>query len=472
MAIIDRKIINPNIYVKSYYGQFKKLEESALTYSEIIYKIDQAKTYLITERKAKVGQKVFLVDNSWPNHLIWFFACAELGLSFIVSDYPSLPDSKSVINKLNLYGQIDHVIVSSKGKLYRSLSSYLHGKIIESSIYDSIKNPSLNLPTITDGSVPLLYSTTSGTTGTPRIVQHSHEFFYNLLERNAKLYQLKEEDKCLHTKGLHHGSVTGVYFLPTIKYCSYHVYAPILPEIIKENWVYVLQKEKINKCLFFYDMIEIFNEQINYEIRHEDLQIFVLSPVTLKQANNLVGNYKYKITSIFGCTETSGPLFLPSITPENLSDDYDFSNFGSVLDDFYKINLSDDDLLLITMPDGNIICTGDKFTLKNNEYIFHGRDNFYRVNGTTIYYDVLISLIKEFTNLEPNSNFNVAIDNDYNQIYLRTDVPIDEVKLNEFILNNAGKDYQISKTIVAPKDSFMTGIKFDNNELRLVCRDK
>jgi hypothetical protein len=322
----------------------------------------------------------------------------------------------------------------------------------------------------------ILYATSSGTTNTPKIIAYRHDFFYELLERNAKLYNLQDTDRCLHTKGLHHGSVTGVYFLPTLKYCSTHYYAKardvekVVPDVL--HWVHLIQKEKINRCLLFYKMSDTFCDVASADLKlHDDLTIYVLAKITDRHVDVMVKQLNYKIVSIFGCTETSGPLFLPEINPDNVSY-YDPNNFGKVIDDFFEIALDKDNLLLVTMPDRSVICTGDKFQKINGNYIFEGREHLYRIKGLPIYLNIMIDVIAQLLNTPHTEGFDLVFDSVMEKVYIRTNYPVELIDLNyklRAIIRQ--KHYEISKNIVAPRDNFFNGIKFDPEEVRIRCRE-
>ena len=479
MNLITRDTINKNLKVTSLQldSNFNVIRE-VVGYESIIRKIDILKNYLLEVKNAKPGQKVIMANFFWPDYLAWYFACAELGIIFVVSDYPK---SEATLKKLEIYGDIDYIIydhhcppgfINLKEKLIDS-------NYVFQTYFDNSKTPIL----VNEESVFML-STSSGTTGTPKLISHTHGFFASLLERNASLYNLKPEQKCFHSKGLHHGSVTGVYFLPTIKYCSHHYHAPFkfLPSQQKNDyyvdtrdlvsgWVKMIQDEKINMCLMFYDQIECLTEFLQLgNKKHDDLTIYVLSKVKPDVINKLVGEFHYTIKSIFGCTETSGPLFLPEINKDNYQI-FDSSNCGKPLDDYYNLSINDDNLLEVGMPDKTTIIPGDKFIIHNGDYIFKGRENLYRIKGQTFYLDFFNDTIEQLTPLKRETDFDVIVDQDYQKIYIRLTNDYDIHELNKKLGQHLGtSDYYIHKKIVHPRQNFFSGIKFDPESIRIVCR--
>lgn len=479
MSTIDRNCINQNIRIKSLRLLNENIHKEETTHDELIQLIDQCKTYLVKIKKVSRGQKVILANFYWPEYLGWFYACAELGLSFVISDYPR---TSVALKKLEIYGDIDWVIYDDHCP--DGFSSWKDKLIGHHEIKNIETDSSIDI-VVTPSDI-LLYATTSGTTGTPKIVKYTHEFFYNLLERNAKLYDLKSSDRCFHSKNLHHGSVLGVYFLPTLKYCQNHFHAPFRYILIKnqektleeaegklfEAWVDMIQQERINKILLFFNQIDVFKKYLKIENKtHDDLTAYVLTKISQDDINVLVRQFGYKLVSIFGCTETSGPLFLPYIDITNC-DSYDPCNMKQPLDDFYKMAIVDGQLEVI-MPNGESVCTGDKFQIIDNDWIYQGRDNLYRVNGHPIYLNVLNDAIENITNLKKENEFDVVVDSDANQIYLRVDEEVDLKKINAGIFTTLGLGYYyISKQVIGKREKYFSGIKFDPETIRLLIRNE
>ena len=477
--MIDRHSICKNLSVQSLRLTNNNVEKKRSSYEDIIHLIDKCKTYLSKVKGAYRGQKVILTNFYWPEYLGWFYACAELGLSFVISDYPR---SEVALKKLDIYGDIDWIIYDDHCPAgFRCYQD----KIID---HQEIKNitPDYSIGIEAEPEDIILYATTSGTTGTPRVIEYTHQFFYDLMERNANLYQLKKGDKCFHSKNLHHGSVLGVYFLPTMKYCQNHYHAPFRYILIEnqeksveeaegklfEAWVKMIQEEQINKVLLFFNQIDVFKKYLDINSRnHDDLTAFLLTKISQDDIDVLVKKFHYTIKSIFGSTETSGPLFLPEINSQNCNC-YDPRNMGEELDNFYKLNLDDKNILNVTMPCGNVVSTGDKFEISNNEWLFKGRDNLYRVNGHPIYIDILNEVISKATGLKKEVEFDVIVDSDKNQIYIRSDVELNLNNLNQTIFSELGLGYYyISKQITGIRSKFFSGIKFDPQSIRMICRN-
>jgi non-ribosomal peptide synthetase component E (peptide arylation enzyme) len=105
MKLITRDIINKNLKVKSFNDKDSLVKIDEYSYDDIIKGIDQAKT-LLHNLGLRAGDKILLTTNNWPEYLVWFFSGAELGLSFLVSDYPDIDEKHLVERHLELYGEI------------------------------------------------------------------------------------------------------------------------------------------------------------------------------------------------------------------------------------------------------------------------------------------------------------------------------------------------------------------------------
>lgn len=463
-GIITRHLINPDISLKTYSLRDNVLVEQEFNRDDISVLINRAKTYLIKEKNCQPGQTIFLADVLWPSYLAWFFAGAELGLNFVVSEFSVDQNNYKFVEDIlfNTYGKIDFYIGVNEHR--RQSDTFIcRSEFI-------VSNTALNYPDQSQGNTiwatpdtVLIQATTSGTTGEPKVIKHNHQLFFGLMDRNAKVYGLDNNNRCLHTKILHHGSVIGVYFLPTMKHCRYHYWLNFKDYAIMTE---VIQKERIDKVLLFYDMIDNLYHTFNKKV-HDDLTMFVLGPTKPSYLQKFVGMFKYQIVSIFGCTETSGPLFLQYFTPSNYRSKLPI-DFGLPLDDFYKITV-DKEFLTVTMPDGSVVVTGDKFKV-DKSFLFLGRGNLYRIKGIKIYPNEINRAIEKFLSTESAVDFDLAVDQEKELLYLRTNKQINLEELNQQLIKEINTSAEISLLVVEDRLKFMGGIKFNAQMFRKYCR--
>ena len=423
MALITRKILKPNFTLT--------VDNDVYDYEYIIHHTDIAKTFLLNKGAIR-GQKVLLLA-PWPNFLCWFIAGAELGLSFVVAD----PGSDSYDEILKLYGTIDFTI---DDKFYLNA--------VHSGDYCYAKDDDI-----------LIYTTSSGSTGQPKVITYTHDFLAKLAERNVKVYNLKETDRCAHTKTLTHSSIVGIYFLPTLLACSNHYY-------FEKEFPQQLVNHKIQYCpVLRHHLTWLYNE-FNNDIDY-NFTIFVISRIPTEYKLKLVNEY-VKMVSVFGTSETMGPLFLSEINNDNKTNHYN-NNFNKPLDDFYGINITPTALLTVTMPDGSEIVTGDAIYINENfDYIFSRREDRYIINNEVLYLSAFDLNLKKILNVD----YDLVADEKTNQIYIRIDEAIDLDNLN-IVLTQAysNKSYYISKQLIGSRAEYMNDVKLDANLIRIRCRE-
>jgi hypothetical protein len=220
--------------------------------------------------------------------------------------------------------------------------------------------------------------------------------------------------------------------------------------------------------LFYDDVNDMTNRMI---VPNKTMTLYVLSAVTERFIDHMVRRLGNTVTSIYGCTETSGPLMLSSATPFD-NTNWDPLAFSGPLDTFYDLSVKDG-MIQVMMPDGSIITPGDRFIMNGDKWILKGRENIYRIKGKQIYLGVLASWLESRYNWKHQDTFDLVFDSERESIYLR----INNMLLNslhdlnqEIELHFGSTDYQITKVIEGARLDFYTGIKFDSNEVRLRCR--
>lgn len=359
MNIIDRTSISESIEVSLIY---KNCE--TFLYDELIDLINRAKTYLIKERNAKAGDQVIICQGDY--YVPWFYACCELGLAFVIADHPSSTGWET----FNAYfGEIHHVIKESTDESVIPFDVIYQDAVFEmNDIIEYSNDECKNVFLATPNSILTRAIKNRGfldLTQQYNIEEHSHEYYYHLMERNAKLYNLVLNDRCFHTKILHHGTVLGVIFLSAMKYCKYHFWDCTQ---VASPWVDHIEKFKITRCMTFYHMIDWLKYVLNKTPRDlSHVTFYDIRQPAPSQIAAIVEKCNATIVSVFGMTETSGPLFLQTINPQNYQS-YDRKNFNKPLDDFFKFRI-ENGFLIVDAPDRTIY-TQDKFEIRDGDYYF------------------------------------------------------------------------------------------------------
>jgi hypothetical protein len=376
MSVITRAILNPNLTIESFTTHDDgSTQHTVKTYSDIIYDINCAKTYLVNERNVQAGQKVLLCENDWPHFLTWFIACAELGLGFVFLDKINKNNSESLVNKMDAYG-VDHVIIWPYSTFAKNIGKY-NIDPIHVGIYGFYISP-LTRP---DAHADVMLATSNTTLfykltdGVPKLIKHSHQYVYDLLERNAKLYNLTESDSCLHSVGFADNSSPATYILPVLKYCATHYY--------------------INPT----------NSNLANLVKLKNI------------THSMESAFKLDGQDIFETAETLGPVLLDN----------------KCLDNFFGVYLETNNFLAIKLPDTKIVVTNSVFSQINSIFTLVNTPNIVRLNGTEINTTALSATVAEFLKAVPGTDFDLFLTLGH-RIYIITQSPINLSLLNSYII--------------------------------------
>lgn len=309
--------------------------------------------------------------------------------------------------------------------------------------------------------------TSSGTTGTPKIVEHTHEFLYKISKRNAS----KFSGDCLHIRNLNHGSSIAVFLLPSLmndavtKHLVFNVDEDQSFDVFVDALIPYRETFEFINFPYPYMIDKFIESSIEKSISWPKLQVQTLSYIQdiSKQA---VRNGVFKsITSIFGSNETSGPVFECTITADNTTQD---SSCFTKLDDFYDITLDSEGLISVGLPVYKTkIITNDKFKIVDEFYVHNGRKDIVKVNGEIIDYETINQLNKTYKDLY------IIVDSVHNSLYVACWTEVDEHVLNEvkkFFQHHYDR-VRVNQVSILNKDRFLSGIKIDNELLREYFRN-
>lgn len=447
---------------------------------DLVNRIDLWKYALKFKCKAERGESILIgMQNLNIDYLAACFAAAELSLKIVIVDYSRNDDFKDLTYydpKTKILSPIDIFLHDFSKKQFeehpKALSKFIFFSNCSKRTYSVFEDINFEIENIEDYERTksifadpkdiVMRCTSSGTTGTPKIVEHSHEFLYVVSKRNS----IKFRGKCLHVRNLNHGSSLAVYLLPTL--ISNNVNAHIFYDLDEtkplDDFVRDLQKfsNGLEYVIFPYPFMidEFIDASIRNNVNWPILNVQTLSYIQDKPKQAVSKNIIRSITSIFGSNETSGPVFTAYIDKNNSTQD---SSLFDHTDDLYKIKIYDNKLLGITLPVyGNEIITNDLFEQQGVFYRHKGRSDLIKINGEILD----IKIVNELNN--KNMLSYIVTDTVKNCLYLafwnRED---EELKIDyfNFFKNNFNR-VQIEKTAVLNKNKFLTGIKIDNELLR------
>lgn len=453
--VLTRDLINPTITFKDYHQINNEYTYEIYTFEDLSSYIDACKNFLVENYNILPNQCALIgVRNASKLQLALVFAFLELGVALSIVDYEredEFIDVNYVDPKTKLLLPIDYHVVNStdhtKFKIFEKLCS-------NTIVFDdkSLNNFTKNNTILATNESVVMKCTSSGTTGTPKIIQHTHEFIYNLVLRNSKFYQ----GSAGYIFNLNHGSSPATYFFPTLA-------SQQIVECINFSWMCMpsaLRNEKLNHLMIPYShqIDEILKTQ---NFTNENLNLYTLSTIKRHWLEYVKSKKISNIISIFGSNETSGPVFL------NYLNDNKFQENKFVKpDDFYNVDLNTEGEITVTLPTYNkSIKTNDKFKKVDNNYYHLGRSDLLRINGKEINKDKYDYLIKSKLNADP------IYDTVNNEIYLAVWDNVEELddlinELNTTLKKLSQNSHFISKYKTLNFNNFLTGIKIDHELLR------
>lgn len=304
--------------------------------------------------------------------------------------------------------------------------------------------------------------TSSGTTDVPKVIEHTHEFIAAISLRNSKLYK----GTALHVNNLNHGASASVTLLPTLasEYVTKHLFYDGADTESISNLVDALTpyKNDIGYLSFPYPfLIDKFIEvSRGKKLRWPNLDLITLSYI-LDNAKHAVRDGIFNsITSIFGSNETLGPLFVNTASKNNWNID---SRYYTIPNDFYKIKLSKEGKITVTIPVYNKdVETNDYFDKDGDYFVHKGRSDMFRINGETIKTGTINDLNKK------DPRVYIVVDTLNHCLYLACweDLSMEEIYTIKEQIENNFERIKITKILHLDKSSFNYAIKIDNELLR------
>lgn len=455
-------------------------DDSKKTYNKqsLIEKINYWK-YILKYQYNAVSKESILIGLQVVdiNYFAIIIAAAELSLRIVVVDYNRTdkfenidytdPKTKALAPiDIFLHDFTDAALESNRGYakfvFFKKMSNRTYSTKdcfnfqINSTLYEKLSTLQ------PDPSDILFRVTSSGTTDAPKVIEHSHEFIFEISQRNSKNYS----GIALHVSNLNHGASASVTLLPLLasNRVTRHLFydsgnVESIDGLIRhlENY-----KDDLGYLSFPYPFlidkfIEISREK---NIRWPKLDLITLSYI-LPSAKLAVRDGIFKsITSIFGSNETLGPLFI------NRSDqsvwDIDPKNFTKP-DDFYNIELSKEGKITVTVPVYNKkIVTNDYFEKQGEIFIHRGRSDMFRINGETLN----LKFINDYNST--NTNTYIVVDTVNHCLYLACwqDLALEKINQIKQEIEDKFERIKITKVDRLDKSNFYYGIKIDNELLR------
>lgn len=306
----------------------------------------------------------------------------------------------------------------------------------------------------------------SGSSGTPKVISYTHQWISLLGNYCAKVLDYQNTNRVLHLTNLHHGGSSGVFFFPTLRYCQDHYFEHGLNASLdkQKEIVKLIVEKQINKVLFpnslLLDQILKSMPAIDHDCCFYSLQANYKSWIQESRRTGI------KLVSIFGASETLGPIFINTIDPQT-PDDHDILNYGKPLPGFYSVEIKNHQLQVSDIT-GNINLLNDKFSIDyDGNYHYKSRSDLIRINEVTLEFSDLHNIV-----LKHFDDMSAALlpDTVTNKIYLllssqleSDSATVEKIAAVAADLKNINPVLRIDYIDFVDINSMLTGIKIDRN---------
>ena len=322
--IVTRELINKDIIFQDSIDN-----PVPYNYDQICSMINRIKHFLL-KNGAEKGDTVVIIHHSINFfHTCCIFACSELGLKFLMADYPATLESLPY-NKIAVYKPIKFTISSRTitNELVLELVRRYGNKVLyEEEMNEKEDNDIQPWDVYPDD--PLLVTSSSGTTNWSKKVVFSQKEVYIHGHENINLCKYEDDDRTMQVKNLHHGASMMITFLPSLITSKKHVGAG-MPEykslFLKnpkyyERLVTYLEKEKINRLMIINEnILDEFVKTVERTIGKftRTLKITTFTLIVSPKLIEYCKKYNLEFMSIFGSLDAKIiPLACNHITKDS-----------------------------------------------------------------------------------------------------------------------------------------------------------
>jgi acyl-coenzyme A synthetase/AMP-(fatty) acid ligase len=435
MKIITRDWIRDDIVL---YADVKRADVLVNTYTkqDLCEFINYWKLKLLSHG-AKRGDKIGTCIMPSDIHSTAIkFAAFELGMSLVVLHRPN-NEKECVSPKSNCHLPLDFLIF---------FTSYLASPVLATAMKHYQKNSKVVLgygpiewetqrkkfrtteesPILAQPGDIALLCNSSGTTGTPKLIAHSHEFLYDLSSVNGKDLGYDPEDRYLHLSSLNHGATLALV-LPSYKICKYHYFYNSIAGKGRspgdqqydeyERFVNDCVKHGITNifCTHGGVLDEIINHMANRNIKLPNTNVMILSFISPEWCKTIKEGSLKSICSPFGCSELCGPVFMSWLNSDNV-DTFNPRYLGMPTTGFYRTIVTNGHIYTSTSYKG-IVKFDDIVEEKPNGYYFVSKNRLQKINDIDINPLDIIEIVEKYTT---RYQFEIYIDEIYNQLFVLT----------------------------------------------------
>jgi acyl-CoA synthetase (AMP-forming)/AMP-acid ligase II len=464
-----------------FYARFNEEENK----DEFCLRINYWKERLL-EEGAVPGNKIgILLISSDINFIALMFASFELGLKLVPLHRPNSekecqkPKSNAhlPLDILVLFSWQNHSLLTIPEMHFSENSKKIINYSHDDWHIESKKCISpISTPVLCQPSDDIILCNSSGTTSTPKLINHTHEYLYDLGKFLVDHLELKEDDTVFHPSSINHGGSLSVYFFPTLLKCKNHYFHLSVDKTenvddIHAYFAECMEKYNITKILspdgFFTDnLIQAIDKM---ERGLPNATMIILTFINPKWLDVVKKGKLKKIISVFGCSETGGGLFLPYIDKDTV--DFDPKFLRKPTTGFFDIK-EVNGMLTVTLPNGNVVETEDIVEEKDEGFYFVRKNRLKKINDVEINPLDIVQLLEDTYS---RNRFEIVVDEIRNMLYIVTDdkaMASDgsiKDKVDKFYMGNV----TLNRVIYMPEFGYATvAIKPDREKLLEYINEK
>ena len=333
MPVINRHIINPDI---NYDGANRE---------DLFRLINRWKRLLIYKQISRGDVMALGIFDVSLNHVACLFAAAELGVKIFIITKPLAKETIHA-TKMGILGPVD-ITISQRlepDDLHIEMFERYSKKICYEDEIDLITDDTDVVISVA-ANEPLIFASTSGTTGTSKPIIFTHDEVYKISQRNISAFGYIKESVVQQTVNMHHASAMLTYLFPTLMACDTHYVGSIAfaQHILKKIWYPTqfvetcLADRKVDNIICTNSfMLSAIAQGMTEANRLPDHRItinmsgFPAGP----EIYNMAKEYPIDFISHYGSIDTGIPLLVNKITQDSV---YEPGYIGKLVDDFYKI---------------------------------------------------------------------------------------------------------------------------------------
>tara|TARA_B100000989_G_C19516218_1_gene461774 strand:+ start:863 stop:2215 length:1353 start_codon:yes stop_codon:yes gene_type:complete len=324
------------------------------------------------------GDRIGLAMQEDSHHLAAVFAAMDLGLIIVISGEHEITDE--YISRRNIKCMITRGIqpctIHAKNVIHVDINTTQE---IKNSIQEYV----------IDHSNILVEALTSGSTGFPKCISHTHDSIESATKDSIKHYWQNADTSWFFHNIVHLG-ISSVYFFPAI----FHSKRMVIPPKVNEYSQELLDKYKPNIMLMFPSHINAYPQLPYADLSFVDYVLTGGSTISYNFCKRLLRQGVKKIAVIYGLTECLPPIVHKIVTMDNINE-YNEKDMGHIIDHTGTYDINEDGILTITgsthlcktINDNPVeeFITNDKVTATSNGFTFERRANdLIRINNALV----------------------------------------------------------------------------------------